>query len=162
LPCMGHPGKRAPTVQICDSDQQFQPLALREHVLGPGPLDPNLISQGIPPDNRVAGQDQLYGPVEGTPPPSGIPPPPSEVPPPTADPSAEVPPPPSADGGPGPVVAPSSFHQGAAGAPSVAVATYDPRTGRYLGPDGRAYTQTDLVPASIPETWKDLILKVDS
>ena len=26
-PCMGHPGKRAPTVQICDSDQPFKPLA---------------------------------------------------------------------------------------------------------------------------------------
>ena len=35
LPCMGKPGKRAPTVEICDSDKPFEPLAMREHLLGP-------------------------------------------------------------------------------------------------------------------------------
>src|ERR1700753_3722350 len=27
-PCMGHPGKRAPTVEICNSDKPFMPLAM--------------------------------------------------------------------------------------------------------------------------------------
>ena len=34
-PCMGHPGKRAPTVEICNSDKPYEPLAMRQHVLGP-------------------------------------------------------------------------------------------------------------------------------
>jgi phospholipid/cholesterol/gamma-HCH transport system substrate-binding protein len=33
-----------PTVQICDSDKPYEPLAVRQHALGPYPLDPNLIS----------------------------------------------------------------------------------------------------------------------
>ncbi len=45
-PCMGHPGKRAPTVEICNSDKPFMPLAMRQHVLGPSPLDPNLLVPG--------------------------------------------------------------------------------------------------------------------
>ena len=71
LPCMGKPGKRAPTVQICDSDKPYMPLAMRQHVLGPYPLDPNLLAQGIPPDDRVNGGDKIYAPVEGTPLPPG-------------------------------------------------------------------------------------------
>ena len=34
-PCMGHPGKRAPTVEICNSDKPFMPLAMRQHSLAP-------------------------------------------------------------------------------------------------------------------------------
>ncbi|MCP3812138.1 virulence factor Mce, partial [Mycobacteriaceae bacterium Msp059] len=52
-PCMGKPGKRAPTVEICDSDRPYEPLAMRQHSLGPYPIDPNLIAQGVPPDTRV-------------------------------------------------------------------------------------------------------------
>jgi hypothetical protein len=70
---MGHPGKRAPTVQICDSDKPYEPLAMREHFAGPYPLDPNLIAQGIPPDDRITFSDHEYGPVEGTPLPPGAP-----------------------------------------------------------------------------------------
>jgi phospholipid/cholesterol/gamma-HCH transport system substrate-binding protein len=70
-PCMGHPGKRAPTVQICDSDKPYEPLAMKQHVFGPYPLDPNLLSQGIPPDDRVTANDRIFGPVEGTPLPPG-------------------------------------------------------------------------------------------
>ena len=66
-PCMGQPGKRAPTVEICNSDQQYQPLAMRQHVLGPYPFDPNLISQGVPPDGRASLNDNTYAPIEGTP-----------------------------------------------------------------------------------------------
>jgi phospholipid/cholesterol/gamma-HCH transport system substrate-binding protein len=73
-PCMGHPGKRAPTVQICDSDKPYEPLAMKQHVFGPYPLDPNLLSQGVPPDDRVTANDRIFGPVEGTPlPPGAVP-----------------------------------------------------------------------------------------
>ena len=73
-PCMGHPGKRAPTVEICNSDKPFIPLAMRQHVLGPYPLDPNLLAQGIPPDDRVTADKRIFGPVEGTPlPPGAVP-----------------------------------------------------------------------------------------
>src|SRR5882757_11226286 len=94
-PCMGHPGKRAPTVEICDSDKPFEPLATREHVLGPYPFDPNLVSQGIPPDDRVDFSDRLYAPVEGTPLPPGAVPAgtPPDGPPPPAAPLLEPPPP---------------------------------------------------------------------
>jgi virulence factor Mce-like protein len=71
-PCMGHPGKRAPTVELCDDPRGFQPLAIRQHALGPYPLDPNLIAQGIPPDDRVDFNDRIYAPVEGTPMPPGV------------------------------------------------------------------------------------------
>jgi phospholipid/cholesterol/gamma-HCH transport system substrate-binding protein len=73
-PCMGHPGKRAPTVEICNSDKPYMPLAMRQHVLGPSPLDPNLLSQGIPPDDRVTADQRIFGPIEGTPlPPGAVP-----------------------------------------------------------------------------------------
>jgi phospholipid/cholesterol/gamma-HCH transport system substrate-binding protein len=73
-PCMGHPGKRAPTVEICDSDKPYMPLAMRQHTLGPYPLDPNLLSQGVPPDDRVTADQRIFGPIEGTPlPPGAIP-----------------------------------------------------------------------------------------
>src|SRR5580693_2216227 len=70
-PCMGHPGKRAPTVEICNSDKPFMPLAMRQHVLGPSPIDPNLLAQGIPPDDRATADKRIFGPVEGTPLPLG-------------------------------------------------------------------------------------------
>jgi phospholipid/cholesterol/gamma-HCH transport system substrate-binding protein len=73
-PCMGHPGKRAPTVEICNSDKPYMPLAMRQHTLGPYPLDPNLLSQGVPPDDRVTADQRIFGPIEGTPlPPEAIP-----------------------------------------------------------------------------------------
>ncbi len=43
----------APTVEICNSDKPYMPLAMKQHVLGPYPLDPNLLAQGVPPDDRV-------------------------------------------------------------------------------------------------------------
>ncbi|BBX08346.1 MCE family protein [Mycolicibacterium aichiense] len=61
-PCVGKPGKRAPTVEMCDSDQPFVPTAVRQHAVGPYPLDPNLISQGVPPDSRVNPDDHIFGP----------------------------------------------------------------------------------------------------
>jgi phospholipid/cholesterol/gamma-HCH transport system substrate-binding protein len=169
-PCMGHPGKRAPTVQICDSDKPYEPLAMRPHVLGPYPLDPNLLSQGIPPDDRIDLGDRIFGPLEGTPlpgppPPSGTPPPPGAgVPPSPAGPENPAPPaPPNTappPGGEAPQAAPSAFAtNGSTPGPSVAVAQYDPRTGQYLGPDGQTYRQTNLATSAAPKTWQDLLAK---
>jgi phospholipid/cholesterol/gamma-HCH transport system substrate-binding protein len=197
-PCMGHPGKRAPTVEICNSDKPFMPLAMRQHVLGPSPIDPNLLAQGIPPDDRVTADKRMFGPVEGTPLPLGAvprgapagprgatPPPgtlgaaappapsaanmstqagdfpsiaPLDVAPPPAMHRPPAPPKPPAviDGG-RPQAAPSSF-----GAkeikpmPSVAVASYDPRTGRYFSPDGKYYQQSDLATSTAPKKWQDM------
>jgi phospholipid/cholesterol/gamma-HCH transport system substrate-binding protein len=205
-PCMGHPGKRAPTVEICNSDKPFMPLAMRQHTLGPSPLDPNLLAQGVPPDDRITSNDRIFGPLEGTPlPPGAVPrgapagprgenPPPGTVgaavpPVPSSGPRlapmspmsadlppiapldmpapgqlpAPLPPPPPApaaqdqvDGGQ-PQAAPSSFGANASRpAPSVVVAKYDPRTGRYIGPDGKLYQQSDLVTSKAPKTWKDM------
>ena len=140
-PCMGQPGKRDPTVEICESDQQYSPLAMRQHVLGPYPFDPNLVSQGIPIDDRVTFQENIFGPLEGTPPP----PPPVD----------SVPPAPSLP--PCPTVAPSAFGPGDTGGPSVAIATYDPQTGQFATPDGGVYRQTDLAPQSGERSWEDLL-----
>ncbi|MGA9491615.1 MAG: MlaD family protein [Mycobacterium sp.] len=217
-PCMGHPGKRAPTVEICNSDKPYMPLAMRQHTLGPSPLDPNLLSQGVPPDDRVTSDKRIFGPVEGTPlPPGAVPrgtpagprgdnPPPgtlgAAVPPvPSSGPSplsgymstrsADLPPiapldipapgeaPPSAPAAPvppavpppaaapvppgqlnsaGPKTAPSSFDgKTAKPVPSVATADYDPSTGRYLGPDGKLYQESDLVTSQAPKKWQDML-----
>ncbi|AWT53783.1 MCE family protein [Mycolicibacterium smegmatis] len=125
FPCMGQPGKRAPTVEICESDRPFEPLAMRQHVTGPYPIDPNLIAQGVPPDDRVTLDEHIYGPVEGTP----------------------------VDGGALPV-APSANTAG--DGPSVAIATYDPETGRYATPDGQVHHQADLATPGA-QNWEDLL-----
>jgi phospholipid/cholesterol/gamma-HCH transport system substrate-binding protein len=165
LPCLEHPGKRAPTVEICDSDKPYEPLAMRQHALGPYPLDPNLIAQGIPLDGRVSGEAGIFGPVEGTPlppwmapqaPPGsapGVAPPEAGVPP-AAGPTDVAPPPAAGD----PSVAPSSFSGNGSIVPSLAIAEYDPRTGRYLTPDGRSFVQSDLVTGT-PTSWKDLLMR---
>lgn len=170
-PCMGHPGKRAPTVEICDSDKPFMPLAMRQHVFGTYPLDPNLLSQGIPPDDRVnQNRERIFGPVEGTPLPPGVVPPPAGTP---AAPgitpqapmgqvasiapldSASEPAP--AAPAQAPSAAPSAFgHNGLPSGPSVAFAQYSPETGSYVTPDGQVFRQTDLVASKAPKTWKDM------
>jgi phospholipid/cholesterol/gamma-HCH transport system substrate-binding protein len=138
-PCMGQPGKRAPTVEICDSDQPYQPLAVRQHATGPYPIDPNLITQGIPPDSRVDHDATIHGPLEGTPPP------------PPADPPSDGPSEPAAPG-----AAPSSFVPDGSAGPSVAIATYDPKTGQYATPDGKVYRQSDLATHPGKRSWQDL------
>jgi phospholipid/cholesterol/gamma-HCH transport system substrate-binding protein len=178
-PCLGHPGKRAPTVEICDSDRPFEPIAMREHALGPTPFDPNLVAQGYPPDDRTSFQDQIYGPIEGTPmgtgalPPAAVPEPGPPVPSPMGSQSGSVPPgqdhlpaapppaeavPPAQDPGGAPSAAPSSFGTNGSGpGPSVAVAQYNPKTGVYVTPDGHTYRQSDLVSPGAPKSWKDML-----
>lgn len=150
-PCMNQPGKRAPSVEICESDKPYEPLALRQHALGPYPLDPNLLAQGIPPDDRVTLGDHIFGPIGGTPGPAG--PPPSDGP--AIGPAA----------GALPAVAPSGFGQTTAGdpsvaiaaGPSVAIATYDPVTGQFATPDGSVARQTDVVEPAGERSWTDLL-----
>ena len=164
-PCMGHPGKRAPTVEICDSDKPYEPLAMRQHALGPYPLDPNLISQGVPPDQRVNMRDRIFGPVEGTPLPPGLQPPPGG-PGQTSPQSPAVPapaPPEGAEPGDGTTAgvasaAPSAFKPNGSRRGPVAFARYDPQTGHYLAADGRLYQQSDLVTNARPKSWKDMMM----
>ncbi|MEW5808719.1 MAG: MCE family protein [Actinomycetota bacterium] len=141
FPCMGKPGKRAPTVDICESDQPFRPLAARQHSLGPSPLDPNLLAQGIPPDDRVTLDENIRLPL-GEPPPAP-PPPPADMPEPTPHTPSASAPARSPDGETRPNAA-------------VAAAQYDPRTGRYAGTDGKLYTDTSLRQPAIQ--WQQLVL----
>lgn len=157
-PCMGQPGKRAPTVQICKSDKPYEPSAIRQHILGPYPLDPNLLAQGVPPDDRITFHDHEYGPPEGTLP-AG--PTPQGAPPPAQDPAAESPQPtqapPPADG---PIpAAPSAYTPGGPTLrPQIGSAEYDPLTGYYVAADGRMYQQANASTATVPRSWKDMLL----
>jgi phospholipid/cholesterol/gamma-HCH transport system substrate-binding protein len=115
--------------------------------------------------------DRIYAPVEGTPlPPEATPPlAPGAAPPPLpgAAPPPPVPvgPPATTDslappdvGGEVAPATPSAYTPtGSSPGPSVAIAHYDPQTGRYATPDGKVYQQTDLVDP--PKTWQDLIFK---
>lgn len=175
LPCMGHPGKRAPTVELCNDPKGYQPLAIRQHYLGPYPIDPNLIAQGIPPDDRVDLNDRIFAPTEGTPlppgaVPGGTPPDPLMAPITPTSPAPPLPPPPgnSINGPPpGPVevppgdgtipAAPSAFGGNGSGGPSIAFAQYDPRTGEYISPDGQKQQLTNAVAGASPKSWKDLL-----
>ncbi|OBK76291.1 MCE family protein [Mycobacterium sp. 1274761.0] len=180
-PCIEHPGKRAPTVELCNDPRGYIPTAIREHSLGPYPFDPNLIAQGVPPDDRVDFNDRIHAPVEGTPrPPGAVPagtapdapppgaPPPGPPPPAVAPAAVPAPPPPgnSLNGVPIPApppadgavpAAPSAFNSNASGGPSVAITHYDPRTGNYLTPDGRLQQVQNLAAGGHPKSWKDLL-----
>lgn len=150
-PCMNQPGKRAPTAAICNSADPFRPLAMREHMLGPYPFDPNLVAQGIPPDSRVTAPDRLTTPSAATTPPGSAQPPAPPV-------ESPAPQPPPDDG----LVIPAapSAYSGSAETrrPAMVFAQYDPSTGRYVTADGRTRQQRELQPAGRPNTWKDLIM----
>lgn len=144
FPCIEHPGKRAPTVELCDDPKGFVPIAMRQHLTGPGPFDPNLLKQGIPIDDRADFGDRIFAPVGGTPlPPWATP---EGASPDSPRPQVPGPPPPFAGHG-----------ESAAPTPSVAVVPYDPNTGKYMTPDGRYEQQTNLVPGSGPKSWTDLM-----
>jgi phospholipid/cholesterol/gamma-HCH transport system substrate-binding protein len=102
IPCETKPGKRAPTVKMCESDENYVPLNDGLNWKG----DPNA---------TLSGQDVPQLPV-GSPPAPQAPPP-------------------------------------------IAVAEYDPATGRYVGPDGHVYTQGDLnQSAQQPKTWQNMLV----
>jgi phospholipid/cholesterol/gamma-HCH transport system substrate-binding protein len=105
-PCMTVPGKRAPTVKMCESNEQYVPLNDGLNWKG----DPNATLSGQP-----------------------VP----QLPPGTA-------PGPDAPQGPAP--------------PPVAAVQYDPVTGKYIGPDGKVYTQSDLAQSAPKEqTWQSML-----
>lgn len=173
FPCITKPGKRAPSAAICNSDQEYEPLASRNPVLGPYPRDPNLEAQGVPPDTRWFPDQGLYAPPGEGPP---APPPPATAPPPASLPvpllprddsgSLGLPPPPAPppsgsarQNTPEAVpVTPNSLTTGAAQGQSAAIAGYNPRTGEYVGPDGQLYRQSDLIAQAEKRTWQDIIL----
>lgn len=169
-PCLAHPGKRAPTVELCNDPRGFVPTTTRQHLLGPYPFDPNLVSQGIPIDARVEGEDRIHAPVQGTPLPPGAvragtppvsepgtPPFPVGDPAPTDPGAPPVPLPAPAGGSPGFPAAPSAFGGNESSGPSVATAHYDERTGQYLAPDGTLQKITNVASGAAPTSWKDLL-----
>lgn len=73
IPCMTKPWKRAPTAEICNSDQEYEPIAKKQPPIGPLPRDPSLEAQGVTPDPRWFPDAGLYAPVgEGPPAPDGM------------------------------------------------------------------------------------------
>ncbi|OBK80179.1 MlaD family protein [Mycobacterium sp. 1164985.4] len=147
-PCMGVPGKRAPTVEQCYSDKPYEPLAMRQHTLGAYPIDPNLIAQGVPPDDRVSADDNLFAPLEGTPlPPGAVP----------RGPLPPIQPPPLAPGAQMPSLPPNAIpplgsgpvdQQAAASAPAPQATTpHGPSLQGAPPPDG-----SPLPPGAVPAT----------
>ncbi|GBE63886.1 mammalian cell entry protein [Mycobacterium sp. MFM001] len=90
IPCEGKPGKRAPTVELCESDEEYVPL--NDGLNWKGDPNATLSGQGVP----------QY--------------------------------------------------------PPAAVVPYDPATGRYVGPDGRPSTQSDLADSTKGKTWQSMLL----
>jgi phospholipid/cholesterol/gamma-HCH transport system substrate-binding protein len=130
LPCETRPGKRAPTVEMCESDQEYVPLNDGFNWKG----DPNatLTGQGVP----------QFNPGEAPP----VPTPPASGPPPSGPPASKP---------PGPSKPPPS----PAALQPIATAEYDPDTGTYVGPDGRVYRQSNLArDASKKRTWQQMLL----
>ncbi|BBY37876.1 mammalian cell entry protein [Mycobacterium mantenii] len=107
IPCESKPWKRAPTVELCESDEDYVPLNDGYNWKG----DPNATTSGQGVPQYPPGQDPRLPPPRGTAPP------------------------------PAPV----------------AVATYDPATGDYVGPDGRRYTESDLAHPRA-NSWQSLLV----
>jgi phospholipid/cholesterol/gamma-HCH transport system substrate-binding protein len=107
IPCEAKPWKRAPTVELCDSEEDYVPLNDGYNWKG----DPNATcsGQGVP--QYPPGQDPRLPPPRGTAPPRA----------------------------------------------PIAVGTYDPATGDYIGPDGRRYTESDLAHPHA-KSWQSLLV----
>ncbi|OBK22737.1 mammalian cell entry protein [Mycobacterium asiaticum] len=107
IPCETKPWKRAPTVELCESDEEYVPLNDGYHWKG----DPNATTSGQGVPQYPPGQDPRLPPPRGT---------------------APAPPP-------------------------IAVATYDPASGDYIGPDGHRYTEADLAHPRA-KNWQSLLV----
>jgi phospholipid/cholesterol/gamma-HCH transport system substrate-binding protein len=80
IPCETVPGKRAPTVDLCESNEQYVPL--NDGLNWKGDPNATLSGQGVP--QYAPGQDPRLPPPAGTGaalPPSGAPPPAAQAPP---------------------------------------------------------------------------------
>ncbi|MEV0673886.1 MlaD family protein [Mycobacterium sp. NPDC050441] len=106
IPCETKPWKRSPTVELCESDQEYIPL--NDGLNWKGDPNATLSGQGVP--QYAPGTDPRLPPPEGT----G-----------TAPPAAYIP--------------------------------YDPATGTYLAPDGKAYTDPDLADSTEGKTWQSML-----
>jgi phospholipid/cholesterol/gamma-HCH transport system substrate-binding protein len=104
-PCLSRPGKRAPTVKMCESDENYVPLNEGYNWKG----DPNATTTGQAVPQLAPGTS---------------PPPPGQAPAP----------------------------------PPIAIAYYDQTTGKYVGPDGRTYTQADLAHNAQEQTWQSMLV----
>jgi phospholipid/cholesterol/gamma-HCH transport system substrate-binding protein len=109
IPCEAKPWKRAPSVELCESDEEYVPLNEGYNWKG----DPNATTSGQGVPQYPPGQDPRLPPPRGT---------------------APIPP----------------------QAP-LAVATYDPASGTYVGPDGHRYTESDLANPRA-KTWQSLLV----
>lgn len=107
IPCETKPWKRAPTVELCESDEEYVPLNDGYNWKG----DPNATESGQGVPQYPPGQDPRL------PPPRGTAPPPKPI----------------------------------------AVATYDPASGDYIGPDGHRYTEADLAHPRA-KNWQSLLV----
>jgi phospholipid/cholesterol/gamma-HCH transport system substrate-binding protein len=107
IPCEAKPWKRAPTVELCESDDEYVPLNDGYNWKG----DPNATTSGQGVPQYPPGADPRLPPPQGTAPPP----------------------------------------------PPVAVATYDPATGEYVGPDGHRYTESDLAHPRA-KSWQSLLV----
>lgn len=75
-PCETRPGKRAPTVEMCESDEQYVPL--NDGLFWKGDPNATLSGQGVP--QYPPGKDpRTKPPAGGAPPPPGAPAPPRPV-----------------------------------------------------------------------------------
>ncbi|WP_118915435.1 MCE family protein [Mycobacterium shigaense] len=106
IPCESKPWKRAPTIELCESDEDYVPLNEGYNWKG----DPNATTSGQGVPQYPPGQDPRLPPPRGTAP-----------------------------------------------APPLAVSTYDPATGDYIGPDGRRYTEADLAHPRA-KNWQSLLV----
>jgi phospholipid/cholesterol/gamma-HCH transport system substrate-binding protein len=106
IPCETVAGKRAPTVKMCESDEQYVPLNDGYN----WKRDPNATLSGQPVPQLPPGTPPAAAPDPASPPP-------------------------------------------------IATATYDPATGKYVGPDGNVHTQSDLAQTSPEEkTWQNMLI----
>lgn len=145
-PCQEHPGKRAPTVELCNDPNGFQPLAQRQHVTGPYPIDPNLVAQGIPVDTRALPSSNLFGPLEGTPLPPGVSAPPAGAPP------IDPPPPNFAGTGPGPLLPGQPIYQEPPVSPPGPEGNIGPAPINLPGPENMLPTDLQPPPPEEPGT----------
>jgi phospholipid/cholesterol/gamma-HCH transport system substrate-binding protein len=123
--------------------------AMRQHVLGPYPLDPNLIAQGIPPDSRVDADDRIYAPIEGAPP---TPPAPARRRLSRLATSRRCP--------RMPMVRRASHRPPKRAQPPRRASdtrSTTPKSGEHLGPDGNWYRQSDIGSSGSPARWQDLL-----
>ncbi len=111
IPCEAKPWKRAPTVELCESDEEYVPLNDGYNWKG----DPNATYQ------RPGRSAVSAGARSAT--------------------------------------ATAARHRArpAAAQPQLAVSTYDPATGDYIGPDGRRYTEADLAHPRAKD-WQSLLV----